>query len=95
MLGVMRIVDKAMNYYCSGAGSRRLRLPIPVVLTGIEESMLFVFMFANLMTGGINITLRPLLRDMHEGLQIIFVYCLIWMTSAFSLAAADLRIKFW
>ena len=97
MLGVLRAIDKAMNYVGKyPRSSKLLRMPLPQLVKGIEESMLVVFLVANLLTGLINMTLRPLLRPQWpDGVVILGGYCLVWMLFSFALAGSGAKLKFW
>ena len=94
VLGLLRLSDQMLNYL-SMRITNFSRLPLPAFMAGLEKSMLFIFLLANLMTGGINMSLRPLLRDQVEGFIIIVTYSYAWMLTAYVLGVSDLKVKFW
>lgn len=66
----------------------RPRTAMSLSVAGVQDSMLPVFLFANLLTGAVNLLLQPLMVPFWPAMAVMFGYCLLW-----SVPAAMLRLQ--
>jgi len=71
------------------------RRPMPHVYGGVQESMLATFLLANLLTGAVNLSSRPLLIPSWAALLILAAYSFVWSGVVGVLHARGLALKFW
>mmetsp|Transcript_82311 Transcript_82311/g.245464 ORF Transcript_82311/g.245464 Transcript_82311/m.245464 type:complete len:327 (-) Transcript_82311:59-1039(-) len=73
----------------------RPRPPLPLVYGGVQDSMLVVFLVANLLTGAVNLSVHSLLVPQGAAMTIMAGYSLAWAAPFGMLRAAGFTVKFW
>lgn len=73
----------------------RPRTAMSLSVAGVSDSMLPVFLFANLLTGAVNLVLQPLLVPFWPAVAVMFSYCLVWSVPAAMLRLKKKKLKFW
>ncbi|CAE7217690.1 pigw [Symbiodinium natans] len=71
------------------------RPPISLTLAAVSDSMLAVFLLANLLTGVANLALQPLLVPAGSAFFTLCFYCLLWSMPCAALRAKGRALKFW
>ncbi|CAE7752884.1 unnamed protein product [Symbiodinium microadriaticum] len=73
----------------------RPRPPLSLTLAAVSESMLAVFLFANLLTGVVNLTLQPLLLPQSPAFLALACYYLSWSVPCALLRTKGRKLKCW
>jgi len=86
VLGSLALVDLLLP---------RPRPPLPLTYGGVQDSMLIVFLVANLLTGAVNLSVHSLLVPQWAAMLIMAGYSLAWTVPFGLLRAAGVALKFW
>mmetsp|Transcript_74914 Transcript_74914/g.231648 ORF Transcript_74914/g.231648 Transcript_74914/m.231648 type:complete len:116 (+) Transcript_74914:1104-1451(+) len=73
----------------------RPRPPLPLAYGGVQDSMLVVFLVANLLTGAVNLSVHSLLVPAWAAMLLMAGYSLAWTVPFGLLRAGGLALKFW
>jgi len=65
------------------------------VLDGIQQNLLAIFLFANILTGIVNVSFQTLLLPHYRALIIVVIYSYTWSGLAQFLALRGIVLKFW
>jgi len=71
------------------------RPPLSLTLAAVSESMLAVFLFANLLTGVVNLTMQPLLLPQAAAFLALACYYLSWSVPCALLRSKGRKLKCW
>lgn len=74
---------------------KRASLEMPSVYRGVQSSMLFIFLIANLGTGAIKLLSPTNTMSMLWGILVIIIYTLAVFGVAFVLGFKGWKVKFW
>ena len=73
----------------------RPRTPMSPSLAGVQDSMLPVFLLANLLTGAVNVAFQPLMVPFWPAIAVMWIYSLLWSVPAALLRLKKTKLKFW
>jgi len=71
------------------------RASMPSAYGGVQDSMLVVFLLANLLTGAVNVSAQPLLVPAWASLLIMICYSFTWSAAISIVHSRSVVLKFW
>ncbi|CAD7927624.1 unnamed protein product [Amoebophrya sp. A120] len=86
LLAALRFLNETLTHQ---------RAPLPHLLSGLQDSMLFFFLLTNVLTGCVGQLCRTLIVPPTPAMAIVLVYGFFWMLLAQWMGKHQKKVKFW